>query len=214
VTLRVFGLTGGIGSGKSTVARHWRARGLPVIDADELARAVVEPGSPGLAEIVAAFGPGVLDASGALDRPRLASLVFADEAARLQLNSITHPRVGALFAERTRALDDRGEPLCCYEVPLLFETRLAEAFRPIVVVTVPVEVQVARTVGRDGTTEDAARARIRAQMSLEEKARLADHVIDNAGSLEATLARADAVLDAVCAALGVDPRRYPRAVRG
>ncbi|HVU05428.1 MAG TPA: dephospho-CoA kinase [Polyangiaceae bacterium] len=210
MALHLFGLTGGIGSGKSTVARRFRARGLPVIDADELAREAVAKGSPGLSEIVERFGEGVLDSSGALDRAKLAAVVFANDEARRALNAITHPRVAALSQARAAELDARGEPLACYEVPLLYETRLDALLAPVVVVTVPEAVQVARAVKRDGTTEAEIRARVAAQMPLAEKVRLAAHVIDNGGTIEATLARADDVLDAIARELGVDPARYPK----
>lgn len=210
MSTHVFGLTGGIGSGKSTVAARFRQRGLPVIDADELAREVVRPGSPGLAEVVASFGDRVLDANGALDRPRLAGIVFADAGARARLNAITHPRVRDLALARMLELDRAGEPLACYEVPLLVESGLTEALRPLVVVSTSVATQLARTLARGGTSEDDARARIAAQMPLAEKAKLADFVIDNEGTLEELRARADEVLDAICAKLGIDPSRYPR----
>jgi dephospho-CoA kinase len=210
VALHVFGLTGGIGSGKSTVAARLRARGLPVLDADQLAREVVLPGTPGLAAIVERFGPGVLNDEGTLDRKKLASIVFGDEPARLDLNAITHPRVGERFRELTAALDARGEPLACYEVPLLFEGHLADVLRPVVVVAAPVDVQLKRAALRDGASPDEVAARIRAQLPLDEKVRRADHVIDNSGPLLATLEQTDRVLDAICAALDVDPARYPR----
>jgi dephospho-CoA kinase len=210
VAIRVFGLTGGIGSGKSTVAARFVARGVPVIDADVLAREVVARGSPGLAEIVEAFGDSVLDAEGNLDRPKLAGVVFHDDAARKRLNAITHPRVRDLALARVQELGEKGEPLACYEVPLLVETGLADVLRPLVVVVVDEATQVERTVARDGSSADHARARIASQMPLAEKAKLADHVIDNSGSRLATLERADAVLDAICAELGIDPARYPR----
>lgn len=210
MTLKLFGLTGGIGSGKSTVARRFRERGLPVLDADQLARDVVAKGTAGLEEIVARFGPEMLDAEGNLDRKKLAARVFGDDEERRALNRITHPRVGKLLSERADQLAQRGEPLACYEVPLLFEVGLDAALRPIVVVDAPVETQVARTVARDGGTTEEALARIRAQMPLEEKARRADHVIDNTGTLDALRARADEVLDAVCERLGVDASRYPK----
>jgi dephospho-CoA kinase len=210
VTLHLFGLTGGIGSGKSTVGRRFAERGVPVIDADQLAREVVEPGTPGLQEIVLRFGPAVLGPDGELDRKKLAARVFGDDEARRALNGITHPRVGALTAERTAALAARGERLACYEVPLLFEGRLEGVLKPVVVVATPLEAQVARAALRDGATPEDVLARVRAQMPLDEKIRRADHVIDNSGALAATLARADDVLDAVCAHFGIDPATYPR----
>lgn len=206
----VFGLTGGIGSGKSTVAARFRARGLPVIDADVLAREVVAPGTPGLAEIRARFGDGVLDTRGELDRKQLAEVVFHDEAARRALNAITHPRVRDLALERVQELAARGEPLACYEVPLLVESGLADLLRPLVVVVVDVATQVERSMQRDGSTREHAEARIAAQMPLADKAKLADHVIDNSGSPAETCARADQVLDAICREKGVDPARYPK----
>ncbi len=210
MAIRVFGLTGGIGSGKSTVAARFRERGVPVIDADQLAREVVARGTDGLRAIVAAFGDGVLDGEGTLDRKALAAIVFDDVEARRTIERITHPRVAALAATRTAELDARGEALACYEVPLLFEGRLADLLRPVVVVVVPEATQIARTVLRDGCSEAEARARVRAQMPLADKAKLADHVIDNAGSRETALATADAVLDAICASLAVPAERYPR----
>jgi len=210
VALQLFGLTGGIGSGKSTVGRRFRQRGVPVIDADELARAVVAEGTPGLAAVVARFGEGVLLPDGTLDRKKLAARVFGNDEDRRDLNRITHPRVGERFAELTAELASRGEPLACYEVPLLFEVGLDAAFRPVVVVDAPVDVQVERTVRRDGATRDEALDRVRAQIPLAEKARRADYVIDNTGTLAELMTRTDDVLDAVCRQLGVDPARYPR----
>lgn len=206
----VFGLTGGIGSGKSTVAARFRARGLPVIDADALAREVVARGTPGLAEIRTRFGDAVLDAHGELDRKRLAEVVFHDPDARRDLNAITHPRVRDLAIARVQELDARGEPLACYEVPLLVETGLAEVLRPLVVVVVDVATQIERSVRRDGSTREHTEARIAAQLPLAEKAKLADHVIDNSGSEAETLTQADQVLDEICRKNGVDPARYPR----
>jgi dephospho-CoA kinase len=208
--MRLFGLTGGIGSGKSTVARRFRERGLPVIDADELSRAAVARGTDGLRRVVDRFGSAVLAPDGELDRKRLAAVVFEDDASRRDLNAIVHPVVAALGAEKMRELEARGEPLACYEVPLLYENRLEVAFSPVVVVSASPDQQVARTVARDNGTEDDARARIRAQMPLSAKADRADYVIDNSGALETTLARADEVLDAICASLGIRPDRYPK----
>jgi len=208
--MRLFGLTGGIGSGKSTVARRFRERGLPVIDADDLARRAVASGTDGLRRVVERFGNDVLGADGALDRKKLARIVFTDEDSRRALNGIVHPVVGMLAAESARELEARGEPLACYEVPLLFEGGLEAALRPVVVVFAPVEQQVARTVARDGCSEEEARARIRAQMSLAEKAARADYVVENSGSLQHALASADEVLDRICASFGIDIGRYPK----
>ena len=206
----VFGLTGGIGSGKSSVAARFRERGLPVVDADQLAREAVAKGSPGLARIVDAFGDRVLDADGNLDRKGMAEIVFADPEARRTLESITHPAVRELSVQRMAELSERGEPLACYEVPLLVESGLSDALRPLVVVTAPEATQVERAAARDDATEEQVRARIRAQLPLADKVKLADHVIDNSGTREATRQQADRVLDAICAALGIDPARYPK----
>jgi dephospho-CoA kinase len=205
--VRVFGLTGGLGSGKSTVAAHFRRRGLPVIDADALAREVVAPDSPGLAEIVREFGAEVLQGA-ELDRPKLAALVFGDPAARQRLESITHPRIQALRDARLSELGARGEPLACYEVPLLFEKGLEATLRPVVVVSVPEALQVERAQQRDRASEAMTRSRLAAQLPLAEKAARADHVIDNSGSLADTWAAADTVLRRVCESVGVDPARY------
>ncbi len=204
---KVFGLTGGLGSGKSSVASHYRQRGLPIIDADALARAVVAPGSAGLAEIVHTFGPEVLR-EGALDREKLAAVVFSDAAARQRLEGITHPRIQALRDERLRELEAAGEPLVGYEVPLLFEKGLEAGLRPVVVVSVPEALQIERAQRRDQASLAMVRARLDAQQPLSEKAARADYLIDNSGPLPATLAAADEVLRRLCAELGVDPARY------
>jgi dephospho-CoA kinase len=201
VAIRVFGLTGGLASGKSTVAARFRARGVPVIDADQIAREVVEPGSEGLARVVEAFGEGVLLPDGSLDRPKLGDVVFAAPEKRRALNAILHPRIGARSAQRIAELEARGEKLACYEAPLLVENGLGDAFRPLVVVAVPLDVQLARATARDGSTEEQARARVAAQLPLATKIAAADYVIDNAGDPATTSRRADEVLDAIRAGL-------------
>jgi dephospho-CoA kinase len=205
--LRVFGLTGGLASGKSSVAAHLRSRGLPVIDADALARDVLAPGSEGLREVVQHFGPGVLQ-KGELDRQRLAAVVFSDPRELLRLEAITHPRIQERRSALLRDLAASGEPLACYEVPLLFEKQLDRELRPVVVVSVPEAVQVARARRRDGSTEAQVRARLAAQLPLAEKVARADYVIDNQGPLEATRAATDEVLRKICERLGIDPSRY------
>ena len=197
----LFGLTGGLASGKSTVAARFREHGVPVIDADQLAREVVAPGSEGLAAVAAAFGEEVLAADGTLDRARMAALVFGDPARRATLNGILHPRIGALTAERAAALAAAGEPLACYEAALLVENGLADVFRPLVVVSLPEAVQVSRAVSRDGGSEEQARARIAAQLPLAKKVALADFVIDSSGNRDSTEAQADGVLTAIRAGL-------------
>jgi dephospho-CoA kinase len=210
VTVQVFGLTGGLASGKGVVAARFKARGLPVINADELSRAAVAKGSEGLRDVVEAFGAGVLTADGELDRKALGARVFSDPAARRRLEGITHPRIQALMREQTRELEQRGEPLVCYEAPILIEVGLADALRPLVVVASSEANQLARAGLRDGLPEDELRGRIAAQLPLAEKVRVADYVIDNDGSIADAQAEADRVLEAICASVGVAAERYPR----
>jgi dephospho-CoA kinase len=210
--VHVFGLTGGFATGKSTVVARLRARGVPVVEADVLAREVVEPGSEGLARVVEAFGTEMLDAGGALDRKRLGKRVFSEPSARERLESLLHPLIRALQKTRMAELAARGEPLACYEAPLLVEVGLASELRPLVVVSAGEATQIERAKQRDGLDEKAARARIRAQMPLAEKRTLADYVIENEGTLEALVAQTDRVLDAICAKLGISPERFPRPV--
>lgn len=207
---KVFGLTGGIGSGKSAVAARFRARHLPVVDADVLAREAVAPGTEGLRAVIAEFGEEILASDGQLDRKRLGATIFADASARARLNAIVHPQVRALALARFAELGARGEPLVCYEVPLLFEVGLQDSLRPVVVVHASEQTRVRRIVERDGLSEAEARARVAAQMPLSIKAERADHVIDNEGTLEELWVAADAVLDTICEALGIAPARYPR----
>lgn len=207
--MHLFGLTGGLASGKSAVAARLRVRGVPVIDADLLAREVVAKGSNGLDEIAKFFGPTVLDAEGALDRRALAALVFSDEGKRKALNAITHPRIAALGTERAQEFASRGEPLAGYEAALLVESGLQGAFRPLVVVAASPEVQLRRAMARDGSDEEEARARLAAQMPLAAKIAAADFVIENDSTLAALGKRTDEVLAEICAKLGIDPARYP-----
>lgn len=178
--LRV-GLTGGIGSGKSEVARLLAGHGAYVIDSDVLAREVVAPGTPGLRAVVEAFGNGVLAPDGSLDRAALAAIVFGDDEARARLNAIVHPLVGAAAAERYAAAPEGA--VVVHDVPLLVETGMAPLFDLVVVVDAPDELRVRRLVGR-GLTEADARARIAAQASREERNAVADVVVENDGTLE------------------------------
>jgi len=178
---KTIALTGGIGTGKSTVAALFASLGAAVIDADAIVHELQAPGAPLLAEIAAAFGPDVLDATGALDRKRLADRVFADPAERQRLNGLVHPRVGAELARRTEDARRRGVPLIVVDIPLLFEARRdpRAGFDATVLVYAPRAVQIERTVARDGCSRADAEARIAAQMPIDEKRALADHVIDN-----------------------------------
>lgn len=205
--MHVFGLTGGIGSGKSSVAALWRRRGLPVLDADELARAVVAPGSEALAEIEREFGADVLR-DGQLDRKELGRRVFGHPERLQRLEAITHPRILALRAERLAELEAAGEPLVCSEIPLLFEKGMAAQLRPVVVVSVPPDVQLERALRRDGASVGELQARIAAQLPLAEKVARADYVIDNQGPPEALARAADRTLAELCKALNVAPERY------
>lgn len=182
--LRV-GLTGGIGSGKSTVARMLHDRGAVIIDADRLAREVVEPGEPALAEIAARFGDHLIDEDGRLDRAGLAAVVFTDDGARSDLEEITHPRIGermaSMYMTAIRAADG-DEVTVVLDHPLLVETGLAASQDVVVVVVADEELRVTRLVER-GLPEEDARARMRTQATDDERAAVADHVLNNDGDL-------------------------------
>ena len=185
------GLTGGVASGKSTVAAILAEMGAVVIDADLLAREVVAPGTEGLAAVVEEFGPGVLGPDGGLDRPRLGALVFADPERRRALEAIIHPRVRARAAEIEAAAPD--DAVVVHDIPLLAETGQAASFEAIVVVDVPVEVQVERMVSIRGTSEADARARIAAQADRAARLAVATYVVENTGSLDELRARVEDV---------------------
>ncbi len=192
--MRLVGLTGGIASGKSTVAACFAERGMILVDADVIAREVVQPGTPGLAEVVERFGRGVLRADGALDRPSLAAVVFADAESLAALNAITHPRIGEEIARRI-AEHAATERVVVLDIALLVESAQPRDYAAIVVVTAPVQVRVARLVRDRGMSEADARARITAQASDVERLGRATHVIANDGTLAELRARADAVAD-------------------
>jgi dephospho-CoA kinase len=193
----VFALTGGIGSGKSTVAGFLRQAGVPVVDADALARQVVAPGSLGLAAVVAHFGPSILQADGSLDRQRLGSIVFSSPEARTALEALLHPLIQGAAEQEFQRQEEAGQSLICYEIPLLFETEQEDRYRPVVVVHVPEAAQLARVMARDGIDEEEAQRRISAQIPLDHKAEQADHVIENTGTLEETRAQTLAVLQKI-----------------
>jgi len=181
--VKLVGLTGGIASGKSTVAKILTELGAAIVDADVLSREVVAPGHDGWKEIVATFGRDVLQADQNLDRQKLRTLIFNNPAARKQLEAIIHPRVRALAEQRIREHGEAGYAVVVYEVPLLFEGNLQEWLRPVILVASNVDLQRQRLQRRDGLDATAAQKHIDAQMSLEDKRKLADYVIENDGSL-------------------------------
>jgi dephospho-CoA kinase len=181
------GLTGGIATGKSTVSEMLRQLGCQIIDADLLARDVVEPGQPALAEIVAEFGPEVVTAGGALDRKKLGAIVFTNPERRRRLEAITHPAIRALFMARLDALAEKGfAGIVIFDAAVMIESGNYKNMDRLVVVVTDEATQMARLRGRDGTDDAEGRRKIASQMPLAEKAKLADYVIDNSGSREAT----------------------------
>jgi len=192
------GLTGGVASGKSTVAALLRELGAVVVDSDVLAREVVEPGTPGLAAVVEAFGPEVLTADGALDRPALGAVVFGDEAARRRLEAILHPLIRARAAELEAAAPEGT--VVVHDIPLLVETGQADRFDAVLVVDVPVETQVERMVRDRGMSREDALARVAAQADREQRLAAATHVVDNTGTREDLRDRVTEVLEKLVSA--------------
>lgn len=186
-------LTGNIASGKSSVARVWARLGAPIIDVDVLARRAVEPGSPALERIAQAFGPGVLEPGGGLDREAMRAIVFRDEAARRRLEAIVHPEVARLRREEEQRLEREGARIVVNDIPLLFEVGLEDEFDVVVLVDAPEAVRLERLVRDRGLDPDEARRMIAAQMPAEQKRRRSDIVIENAGTLEELEARAERV---------------------
>lgn len=184
-------LTGGIGTGKTVVLGELRMRGVPVIEADELAHEAIAAGSPGAAAVHARFGSAVMLPDGGVDRLALGRIVFADPAARRDLEAIVHPRVYEAIDAWMNACEARGEPLAVAEIPLLFETGREADFDRVLVTACEADEQVRRVVGR-GASDEEARQRVAAQWPLEDKVRRADVVIRTDGSLSETAARTDA----------------------
>ena len=192
--MHLIGLTGGIASGKSTIARRLAEHGAVVVDADRIAREVVEPGTPALAQIAETFGPGVIAADGSLDRPALGAIVFADEDARLKLNAITHPAVLATSTERFRAAAEADpDAVVVYDVPLLVESANEYPFDLVVVAHASAATRIRRLMELRGTDEEEARRRVGSQATDEERLAVADVVIDTDGTLEQTIAQTDAL---------------------
>lgn len=187
--MKIYGLTGGIASGKSTVSRSLRNAGIPVIDADLLAREVVAPGSEGLEGIRARFGDAVILPDGSLDREALGRIIFSDPEARQALNAIIHPLVQMRSAQEVMRYANEGHSMVFMDIPLLYEARDPAHFAAVVVVYVDPETQVQRLMARNGYGREEALSRINSQLSLDEKRKRADYVIDNRGTPEETEAQ-------------------------
>ena len=198
LAVRIWGLTGNIGSGKSTVARLLRARGIPVVDADQIAREVVRPGTPALREIAARF-PAAIAPDGSLDRKALAGVVFANPQERRALNAILHPRIAEEVARRMGELAAQGHPVAVYEAALIVENGLTSGLAGLIVVDAPEDVQIARLRLRDNMSEEEARARIGAQLPAAEKRHHATVVIENRGSEAELAGQVDALLSRLSA---------------
>jgi dephospho-CoA kinase len=186
------GLTGGIACGKSTVSAMLVSRGALLVDADQIARDVVQPGSPVLEQVAAHFGQAVIQEDGSLHRKKLGEIVFGNTEARKQLEHILHPPIRKMIREQMEVYEKQfPDKLVVVDIPLLFESDLSFMFKEVMVVYVPPHIQVERLMRRDNITESAANNRINAQMSIEEKRKLADIVIDNSGTWEDTFAEVE-----------------------
>jgi dephospho-CoA kinase len=190
--IRVVGLTGGIASGKSTVSRMLRQLGAQIVDADVVAREVVEPGTEGLRAVEARF-PGVVGADGRLDREKLGARVFGNDEERRALNAILHPRIQMQVVRHVEDLARAGETLAIYDAPLIVENQLHHLLDGVILVAVPPEVQVQRLIARNGYSPKEAQQRIAAQLPLEEKKKVSTWVIDNSGSLEQTRSQVESL---------------------
>lgn len=191
--MHVYGLTGGIGSGKSTVAVMFRDEGIPVIDADRIARDVTAPGEYAYLEIVHRFGRGILQPDGEIDRKKLGDIVFSDPVRRVELEAVTHPRIVEGIAYALQKLDAAGHPAAIVEAALIHEKGRRGMFEAVIGVRCDRVRQVERLMGRDGIPEEKVLLRLSAQMDADEKARASDHVIDNSGDLESTRAQVRAL---------------------
>lgn len=190
----VLGLTGGIASGKSSISAMLKGMGLPIVDADMIARKVVEKGSPVLERIREEFGEGVLNDDGTLNRKALGHIVFSDSRKLERLNSITHPAIKEEIKRTIKDLSDKGEELCVLDVPLLIESGMKSMADSVLLVYVDERTQLYRLMNRDNISEEMALKKISSQMSFEEKKKYADYIIDNSGSLDYTRAQLEKII--------------------
>ena len=191
------GLTGGIATGKTTISNYLKSIDIPVLDADEYARKVVEPGTPGLAAITNTFGEQILQPDGSLNRKLLGQIVFNDSSARQTLNDITHPRIQQMMADELHRLAEQQTPLVILDIPLLLENNNVAGADAVMVVTIPESLQLTRLMQRNNLTEKEAQSRIAAQMPLVEKEKLADFVIDNSGTISNTQKQVEKVIQKI-----------------
>lgn len=191
------GLTGGIATGKTTISNYLKSIDIPVLDADEYARKVVEPGTPGLSAITNTFGEQILQPDGSLNRKLLGQIVFNDSSARQTLNDITHPRIQQMMADELHRLAEQQIPLVILDIPLLLENNNVAGADAVMVVTIPESLQLTRLMQRNNLTEKEAQSRIAAQMPLVEKEKLADFVIDNSGTISSTQKQVEKVIQKI-----------------
>ncbi len=190
----IIGLTGSIGTGKSTVSRMFQRLKIPVVDADKIAREVVEPSMPAYEAIVATFGKSIIRSDQTIDRKKLGAIIFSDESKRKQLNNIIHPAIRKEMLRQKENYISKGHMSVVLDIPLLFESKLTHYVDKILVVYVDPKVQLERIMKRDGSTENDARQRISSQISIVEKVKLADAVIDNNGTIEESFEQLKRVL--------------------
>lgn len=190
----IIGLTGSIGTGKSTIANHFKTLQIPVVDADVIARQVVEPGEAAYKDIVATFGEHILQEDKTLDRKALGAVVFQDETKRKQLNAIIHPAIRAEILKQRDEYVDKGVPCVVLDIPLLYESKLTDYVDKVIVVSVSPKVQLERLVERDKSTAAEAKQRINSQIPVREKAEMADAVIDNNGTITASHEQLERIL--------------------
>lgn len=191
------GLTGGIATGKTTISNYLKTKEIPVLDADEYARKVVEPGTSGLTDIVNTFGKQVLQSDGSLNRKLLGQIIFNDMTARQKLNDITHPRIRQMMTDELQKFAKDKTPLVILDIPLLLENHNIAGADAIMVVTVPESIQLNRLMQRNNLTKEEAQRRIDAQMPLSEKEKLADFIVDNSGTIANTLTQVDKVIQKI-----------------